>query len=106
MTFLTRDFSLFYKLKRLQEEGVVEIERDPERHLFEGEGRFTYKGKPIEFLSNYRGPAPWNPRFEFRRSFDIAWCPHHKVELAISESIDGPFQTIPKLQIKTPHIKT
>lgn len=72
------NLSLFTKMKELQMLGVLTLESDPGRHYFEGEGRWKFKGKDLEFLVNYTGPFPDGSKESWKTPHDVAWCPEEK----------------------------
>ena len=70
--------SLFTRMKQLHEMGVLTLEPELGRHYFEGEGRWKFHGKDVDFLVNYTGPSPDGSKSGWKTPHDVAWCPDEK----------------------------
>ena len=98
--------SLFTKLRELERLKMIQLESDPERHYFQGEGRYTYKGKPLEYLSDYSGPSPDGTSTRFKEPHDICWCPAENTVIASAISAYEPFRPLTeRLKIRDPSKK-
>lgn len=97
--------SLHTKLKDLQRYSSenFSVSRNPEIHKLPGEGRLMYKGKRIEYVTDYVTPkTPENALdqrlaelgMDFNEPHDIAWCPEENAVLASAESNHEPFTLI------------
>lgn len=86
--------SLYARLRALVEANVITLERNPVRHLFEGEGRFKYNGDTVEILANYVGPCPDGVGEAFTTPHDVAWVPSKKIFISSGKSENEPFVPI------------
>lgn len=87
----TVHLSLHAKMKELEQIGALGTDVPSLPDPIKGEGRWTYKGQPVEILSDYTGPAPDGCGAKFKDPHDVAWCPSEKLMLAFSASINERF---------------